>query len=171
MPSSHPRPQLKKRRSRNGADSVSSKEKSRKRKRLEGEEKRPKPWQAQTRPNEEVVNMVTALTRRGLPLSTIARFIATTETRLRTWLERGESAVEQGSDLLEDRIYMTLFLQTGKALAYFEARQVRELCSPRNKFWRQNLAILERLDPRNWSRTRYEDPDQVEDLAPDQRFL
>lgn len=170
MPPTPQRPKLKKRLPKQDAESAHDEDRERTRKRLKAK-KRPKPWQAQVIPNDEVVNMIVALTRRGLPLSTIARFIATTESRLRGWLERGEQAVEQGSDLKVDRPYMTLYLQTGKALAYFEAKQVASLCSSGNRLWRQNLAILERLDPRNWSRTRYEDPDQVEDLTPDQRFL
>lgn len=133
--------------------------------------RKPKPWQSLKEPNKEVVRMICALFRKGVPHSTIARFICTTETRLKAWLNRGEAAIEEESEEEEDLIYMQLYLQSSKAAAYFEAVQVQELTLPGNKFWRQRLAILERADPRNWARTSYEDLGEEEEVNPDESFL
>jgi hypothetical protein len=129
------------------------------------------PWQALVEPNEAVINQIDKLLRRGLPLATCARYIATTETRLKRWLERGELAVESNSDDEDDRIYMMLFMAAAKAHAHYEADQIQSLSDPENSLWRRALSVLERRDSRTWGKAIDESGDQGEMIDPDSRFL
>ncbi len=129
------------------------------------------PWQALVEPNQAVINQIDKLLRRGLPLATCARYIATTETRLKRWLERGELAVEGGSDAEDDRIYMILFITAAKAHAHYEAEQISSLSDPENALWRRALSVLERRDSRTWGKIVDESGEQGEMIDPDSRFL
>lgn len=129
------------------------------------------PWQALTEPNEAVINQIVKLLRRGLPLATCARYIATTETRVKRWLERGENAVEGNSDDEGDRIYMQLFLAAARAHAQYEAEQIASLSDPENSLWRRALSVLERRDSRTWGKVSEDAQDSGEVLDPDSKFL
>jgi hypothetical protein len=129
------------------------------------------PWQALTSPNEAVINQVEKLLRRGLPLATCARYIATTETRLKRWLERGENAVETNSDEVEDRIYMQLFITAARAHAQYEAEQIASLSDPENALWRRALSVLERRDARTWGKIVDDSAEQGEIIDPDSKFI
>jgi hypothetical protein len=129
------------------------------------------PWQALTSPNEAVINQVEKLLRRGLPLATCARYIATTETRLKRWLERGENAVETNSDEVEDRIYMQLFITAARAHAYYESEQIASLSDPENALWRRALSVLERRDARTWGKIVDDSAEQGEIIDPDSKFI
>lgn len=129
------------------------------------------PWQALTEPNEAVINQITKLLRRGLPLATCARYIATTETKLKRWFERGEHAVEGGSDDPEDRVYMQLFLLAAKAHAEYESEQIQSLSDPDNALWRRALSVLERRDARTWGKISEESAEAGEVLDPDSKFI
>ena len=129
------------------------------------------PWQALVEPNEAVCNQIEKLLRRGLPLATCARYIATTETRLKRWLERGENAVEGNSDDPEDRIYMMLFLTAARAHAHYESEQIASLSDPENALWRRALSVLERRDSRTWGKITEDSSEQGEIVDPDSRFI
>ena len=129
------------------------------------------PWQALTEPNEGVIHQITKLLRRGLPLATCARYIATTETRLKRWFERGENAVEGGSDDEADRIYMHLFLSAARAHAEYESEQIQSLSDPENALWRRALSVLERRDARTWGKISEDSAEAGEVLDPDSKFI
>ena len=129
------------------------------------------PWQALTEPNDSVINQIVKLLRRGLPLATCARYIATTETRLKRWLERGENAVEGNSDDEADRIYMRLFLEAARAHAYYESEQIASLSDPENALWRRALSVLERRDSRTWGKITEDAQESGEVLDPDSKFI
>ena len=131
----------------------------------------PQPWQALTEPNEAVINQVTKLLRRGLPLATCARYIATTETRLKRWMERGENAIETESVGDEDRIYAHLYLECARAHSHYEAEQIASLSDPDNALWRRALSVLERRDSRTWGKQETESQDSGEIIDPDSKFL
>ncbi len=131
----------------------------------------PQPWQALTEPNEAVINQVVKLLRRGLPLSTCARYIATTETRLKRWMERGENAIETESVGVEDQIYAQLYLEAARAHAHYESEQIASLSDPDNALWRRALSVLERRDSRTWGKQETDTQESGEIIDPDSKFL
>lgn len=130
------------------------------------------PWQALSEPNVKVLKLIPSLVRKGLPLASVARYIATTESRLKKWLERGEQAVEESNTEYEERIYAELYLRVAKAFAEYEAKNLDSLNDPENGHWRRPLSILERRDARNWNRAPA-DNDNLggEEFDADAKFL
>ena len=132
----------------------------------------PAPWQALSEPNAEVLDVIEQLIRKGMPLASVARSIATTETRLKRWLERGEVAVDEENWDESERIYSELFLRAARAQSLYEESQLDSLNDPDNGNWRRPLSILERRDARNWDRKPMDEGgDSGEEFEADQKFV